>query len=78
MTRGWAATNGPPIELPDKSVLLVAYAGYGAEEGKKVLGVFRSADRGATWKNIATLSAEFDLDEPSQSADQTPDRIGVR
>ncbi len=61
----WAATNGPPIELPDKSVLVVAYAGHGSEEGRKELGVFRSADRGDTWKHIATLSAPFDLDEPS-------------
>lgn len=61
----WAATDGPPIELPDKSVLLVAYAGHGEEDGKSELGVFRSSDRGDTWKCIATLNASFNLDEPS-------------
>jgi hypothetical protein len=62
----WAATDGPPIELPDKSVLVVAYAGRGVEETDRCeLGVYRSTDRGVSWKRISTLSAPYDLDEPS-------------
>ena len=60
----WAATDSPAIELPDKSVLLVAYAGNESEEGKMQQGIFRSADSGITWAHIATLNAPFNLDEP--------------
>ena len=61
----WAATDGPPIELPDKSVLVVGYAGDEGEDRKFLQGIFRSADFGDHWEHIATLKAPFDLDEPS-------------
>lgn len=57
-------TDGPPLELPDGSVLL---AGYGRNEelGKHVIGVFRSTDRGATWQHFSTVVADHDQFEPS-------------
>jgi hypothetical protein len=60
----WTAGDGPPIELPDKSVLMVTYAGGGEEDGNMKQGVFKSTDSGATWKHLATLEAPFKLDEP--------------
>jgi hypothetical protein len=60
-----AATDGPPIELPDKSVLVVAYVGTAGEDRQMAQAIFRSPDFGDTWEHIATLRAPFDLDEPS-------------
>jgi len=64
----WTATDGPPLEMPDKSLLLAVYGGAGksnAEAVKSQFGLFRSEDRGDTWKCIATMKAPYDLDEPS-------------
>jgi Neuraminidase (sialidase) len=60
----WTGGDGPPIELPDKSVLMVTYAGTGEEDAKMVQGIFRSTDSGATWNHLSTLTAPFNLDEP--------------
>lgn len=64
----WTAGDGPPIELPDRSVLMATYAGSGAEDGKMQQGIFRSTDSGATWEHLATLDAPFNLDEPHIAA----------
>jgi hypothetical protein len=64
----WTGGNGPPIELPDRSVLMATYAGSGAENGKMQQGIFRSGDKGATWEHLATLDAPFNLDEPHIAA----------
>lgn len=57
-------TDGPPLELPDGSVLL---AGYGKNEelARHVIGVFRSTDSGATWQHLSTVVADHDQHEPS-------------
>ena len=58
------ATDGSPLELPDKSVLLTS---YGKDEalGRWVIGVFRSTDRGASWKLISKVVADFPQGEAS-------------
>jgi hypothetical protein len=64
----WTATDGPPLEMPDKSLLLAVYGGAGkgnTDTMKSQFGLFRSADRGDTWKCIGSLKAPYDLDEPS-------------
>jgi BNR repeat-like domain len=64
----WTGGDGPPIELPDRSVLMATYAGSGPEDGKMQQGIFRSMDQGATWHHLATLDAPFNLDEPHIAA----------
>lgn len=64
----WTATDGPPLEMPDKSVLLAVYGGAGKGNGeamKSQFGLFRSGARGDTWECIGRLKAPYDLDEPS-------------
>jgi len=64
----WTATDGPPLEMPDKSLVLAVYGGAGkgnTDTMKSQFGLFRSADRGDTWKCIGSLKAPYDLDEPS-------------
>lgn len=57
------ATDGPPLELPDKSILLM---GEGQEKsGRWSIGIFRSTDRGPTWRRLATVAADHDQFEPS-------------
>jgi hypothetical protein len=62
----WAAGSGPPVEMPDGSALFVAYRGPTIEENDGCeLGVYRSTERGDTWKCISILKAPFDLNETS-------------
>ena len=62
----WTATDGPPLEMPDKSLLLAVYGGSGkGTKERSQFGVFESRDRGDTWKCIGTNQAADDLDEPS-------------
>ena len=57
------ATDGPPLELPDGSVLL---AGEAMEKsGKMVSAVYRSTDRGATWNFLSKVVADHNQNEPS-------------
>jgi hypothetical protein len=57
------ATDGPPVELPDRSILLV---GEGKEKsGQYSIGVFRSTNRGATWTRLANVAAQHRQYEPS-------------
>lgn len=58
------ATDGPPVELPDKSVLLTSY-GKDKEFNRWVIGVFRSTDRGATWELLSKVVADHDQYEAS-------------
>jgi hypothetical protein len=61
-----AATDGPPLELPDKSILLAVYGVNGeVRDLASVVGVFRSMDRGDTWKCIGTIKAPYELSESS-------------
>ena len=64
------ATDGPPIVLDDRSVLLAVY-GYVDEGEPKRLGVFRSTDNGNSWKLLSILKTEHHLQEPSVA--QLPD-----
>lgn len=61
-----ASTDGPPLELPDKSILLAVY-GTNGELGDLAseVGVFRSTDRGDSWKCIATIKTPYELSESS-------------
>ena len=65
------ATDGPPLELPDKSVLLTSYGkdkdliDNNWEWGRWVIGVFRSLDRGATWRLLSKVVTDRDLEEES-------------
>jgi sialidase-1 len=61
----WSATDGPVIEMPDRSVLLAAYGGFGVEGETSLLGVYRSTDKGESWKSIAQVKAPYAMDEPS-------------
>jgi photosystem II stability/assembly factor-like uncharacterized protein len=61
---GGSATDGPPLELPDKSVLLAVYGGDEKAKDYRV-GVFRSTDRGETWKCMGTVKASYELSESS-------------
>jgi sialidase-1 len=58
------ATDGPAVELPDKTILL---AGEGKEKapGRWVIGIFESADGGATWRLRAKVATDHDQYEPS-------------
>jgi hypothetical protein len=63
-----ASTDGPPLELPDKTLLLSAYGVNGELTNKEiasVVGIFRSTDRGDTWKCIATIKAPYEFSESS-------------
>jgi photosystem II stability/assembly factor-like uncharacterized protein len=68
----WTATDGPPLQLKDGSVVVVTYGGNTYDEGEKgKQALFRSTDSGATWNHLATVDAPFALDEPSIA--QLPD-----
>jgi len=58
------ATDGPPLEMPDKSVLLTGY-GKDKELSRWVIGVFRSTDRGTTWELISKVVTDHDQYESS-------------
>ncbi len=58
------ATDGPPLEMPDKSILLTAY-GKDKALGRWVIGVFRSTDRGATWHLLSKVVADHGQTEES-------------
>jgi len=58
------ATDGPPLEMPDKSVLLTSY-GRDKELDRWIIGVFRSTDRGAHWELLSKVVADHDQHEAS-------------
>ena len=62
-------TDGPPLELPDGSVLLAAYGkpGWGTSESRRhdAVGVYRSTDNGATWKLLSKVQTDHEMSEPS-------------
>lgn len=58
------ATDGPPLELPDKSVLLTSY-GRDKALNRWVIAVFRSTDRGASWKLISQIVTDQNQSEAS-------------
>ena len=58
------ATDGPVLELPDKSVLL-AGEGKDKQSNRWVIGVFRSIDSGATWQLLSRVETDHDQYEPA-------------
>lgn len=59
-----STTDGPPLELPDGSILLAGEAKE-KESGRMVTAVYRSTDRGATWRFLSKVVADHDQHEPS-------------
>ena len=59
-----SATDGPPLELPDGSILLAGEA-QEAKSGLMVTAVYRSTDRGASWKFLSKVAADYVQNEPS-------------
>jgi len=59
-----SATDGPPLELPDGSILLAGEARE-KESGLIVTLVYRSTDRGATWLLLSKVMADHTQNEPS-------------
>ena len=58
-----SATDGPPLEMPDGSILL---AGEAKEKsGQMVIAVYRSTDRGASWKFLSKVATDYKQHEPS-------------
>ena len=61
-----SATDGPPLELPDRSLILSVYGGdFQRRSLPEKNAILRSDDRGESWKCIATLTAPYDLSESS-------------
>ena len=61
------ATDGPPILLKDRSVLLAVY-GTPREGGKEQQAIFRTADNGETWQLLAVVKADHELSETGLAA----------
>ena len=57
-------SDGPPLELPDKSVLLAAY-GMLEKVGHEVIAVYRSTDRGTTWELLSSVVTDYEQSEPT-------------
>ena len=58
-----SATDGPPLQMPDGSLLL---AGEAKEpSGLMVSAVYRSTDRGASWRLLSKVATDKDQNEPS-------------
>lgn len=58
-----SATDGPPLQMPDGSILL---AGEAMEKsGLMVSAVFRSTDQGATWRLLSKVKTDYNQHEPS-------------
>lgn len=53
--------RGKGVELPDGSIIIAAYKYL---PGCEVI-IFKSTDRGASWKQISTINHPFGVDEPS-------------
>lgn len=58
------ATDGPPIVMPDGSLLLAAYGKEKESNPFESIGVFQSQDRGGTWRHLASIRAPHEMTEP--------------
>ncbi|MCE5307864.1 MAG: glycoside hydrolase [Acidobacteriales bacterium] len=58
------ATDGPPLVMPDGSLLLAAYGSEREGDANDAIGIFGSRDRGETWRHLATIRALHELSEP--------------
>jgi hypothetical protein len=58
------ATDGPPLAMPDGSLLLAAYGREKESDPADSIGIFASRDRGASWRHLSSLHAPHELSEP--------------
>jgi hypothetical protein len=58
------ATDGPPLVMPDGSMLLAAYGAEKQDSPYEAIGIFASRDRGETWQYLATIRAPHEMSEP--------------
>jgi hypothetical protein len=58
------ATDGPPLVLPDGSMLLGAYGAEKQDSPFEAIGIFASRDRGETWQYLSTIRAPHEMSEP--------------
>ena len=58
------ATDGPPLVLPDGSLLLAAYGSEKEHDPFESLAIFASRDRGDSWQHLSTIRAPHELTEP--------------
>src|SRR5579862_872400 len=58
------ATDGPPLVMPDGSILLAAYGAEKPDSPYEAIGIFASRDRGATWQYLASIRAAHEMTEP--------------
>ncbi|MBU4270335.1 MAG: glycoside hydrolase [Planctomycetes bacterium] len=67
------ATDGPPVVLKDGSVLLAVYGPPAppAQEKPEKQAVFRSTDRGETWKLLSEIKTDHEMSETGLT--QLPD-----
>lgn len=57
--------DGPPLVMPDGSLLIVMEGAEQARGKTYGIGVWRSREKGATWQLTGTIRAEFDQYEPT-------------
>lgn len=57
--------DGPPLVMPDGSILIVMEGANRARGDNRTIGVWRSRDKGANWELTGAIRAEFDQYEPS-------------
>ncbi len=58
------ATDGPPLVMPDGSLLLAAYGAEKQDSPFEAIGIFASRDRGATWQYLSSIRAPHEMTEP--------------
>jgi sialidase-1 len=58
------ATDGPPLVMPDGSLLLAAYGAEKQDSPFEAIGIFSSRDRGQTWQYLASIRAPHEMTEP--------------
>lgn len=58
------ATDGPPLVMPDGSLLLATYGAEKEGDRNEAIGIYASRDRGETWRHLSTIRAPQEMTEP--------------
>lgn len=58
------ATDGPPLVMPDGSMLLATYGTEKEGDKYEAIGIFSSKDKGQTWSHLSTVRAQQEMTEP--------------
>lgn len=58
------ATDGPPVLMPDGSLLLATYGSEKEGDKHEAIGIYASKDRGETWQHLSTVRAPHEMTEP--------------